>query len=130
MSKNLSVRAPQKKSRPNGRLEHSPEDLVDLSWVETVSNWEFRLLPIPWTAPMITIEMPAAIRPYSIAMAPESSFRNARNLAPCGPIQRHDTVVPLTRVPRRRSENSEGISAIVKATAMSYRVRRRSPDRG
>jgi hypothetical protein len=28
MSKNLSVRAPQKKSRPNGRLEHSPEDLV------------------------------------------------------------------------------------------------------
>jgi hypothetical protein len=29
---------------------------------------------------MITIDIPAAIRPYSIAVAPDSSFRKAENI--------------------------------------------------
>ena len=72
MSKNLSMPAAQKKSHPDGRLEQS----LKIWWrlrVETVSNRALRLLPMPWTAPMITIEMSAAIRPYSIAVASQSS---------------------------------------------------------
>jgi hypothetical protein len=38
-------------------------------------NLVLRLPPIPLTAPMIASEMPAAIRPYSMAVAPDSSFR-------------------------------------------------------
>src|ERR1700747_3329939 len=39
-----------------------------------------RLMPSPFTATMIASEMPAAIRPYSIAVAPASSDRNCKNL--------------------------------------------------
>jgi len=39
-------------------------------------NIPFRLVPRPLTAAMIAIEMPAAIRPYSMAVAPPSSARN------------------------------------------------------
>ena len=38
------------------------------------------VLPIVLTVAIITTEMPAAMRPYSIAVAPDSSFRNAKNL--------------------------------------------------
>ena len=41
-------------------------------------NAVFRLVPMLLTAVMITIEMPAAIRPYSMAVAPDSSFQNLR----------------------------------------------------
>ena len=34
-------------------------------------------VPRPFTAAMIASEIPAAIRPYSIAVAPDSSFRNS-----------------------------------------------------
>ena len=37
-------------------------------------NLVFRVEPMLLTAVMITIEMPAAIRPYSMAVAPDSSF--------------------------------------------------------
>ena len=37
-----------------------------------VDSW----LPTPFTAAMIAIAMPAAIRPYSMAVAPDSSFAN------------------------------------------------------
>src|SRR5262245_12541537 len=50
------------------------------SWVEMLSNLAFRVVPIAFTVAIITTEMPAAIRPYSIAVAPESSFRNATTL--------------------------------------------------
>jgi hypothetical protein len=45
-------------------------------------NWNFalRVDPIALTLEMMTTEMPAAIRPYSIAVAPDSSFRNEKNL--------------------------------------------------
>jgi hypothetical protein len=39
-------------------------------------NFVFRVLPRPLTATIIAIEMPAAISPYSIAVAPDSSDRN------------------------------------------------------
>jgi hypothetical protein len=40
--------------------------------VKVVVNFE----PTPCTTAMIATEMPAAIRPYSMAVAPDSSFRN------------------------------------------------------
>ena len=39
-------------------------------------NLVFRLVPRPLTTAMIASEMPAAIRPYSMAVAPDSSFQN------------------------------------------------------
>jgi len=41
--------------------------------VLTLLKVDFRLVPRPWTTAMIATEMPAAIRPYSIAVAPDSS---------------------------------------------------------
>jgi len=42
-------------------------------------NMVFRLLPSPLTAAMIASAIPAAIRPYSMAVAPDSSFQNLKN---------------------------------------------------
>ena len=42
-----------------------------LSWVEMLVNLAFSVVPRPLTTAMIATEMPAAIRPYSIAVAPE-----------------------------------------------------------
>lgn len=39
-------------------------------------NWVLRVVPSPLTAAMIARAMPAAISPYSIAVAPASSDRN------------------------------------------------------
>jgi hypothetical protein len=36
-----------------------------------VVNWALRLVPSPFTAAMIASAMPAAIKPYSIAVAPD-----------------------------------------------------------
>ncbi len=44
--------------------------------VETEENVELSLVPRHFTTAMIATEMPAAIRPYSIAAAPNSSLRN------------------------------------------------------
>ena len=50
-------------------------------------NLPLRVVPIVLTVAMITTEMPAAIKPYSIAVAPYLSFRNEKTLdiraAPC-----------------------------------------------
>lgn len=51
------------------------------SWVEMLSNFALRLVPIPLTVAMITTEIPAAIRPYSIAVAPRLVLRNATSLS-------------------------------------------------
>ena len=37
-------------------------------------NLVFSVVPRPLTTAMIATEMPAAMRPYSMAVAPESSF--------------------------------------------------------
>src|SRR5204862_481540 len=42
--------------------------------VEIGCNLVLRVLPIPFTATMITSEIPAAITPYSMAVARDSSF--------------------------------------------------------
>ena len=44
--------------------------------VETLLNVVFRLVPRACTVAMIATAMPAAIRPYSIAVAPDWSFQN------------------------------------------------------
>jgi len=48
------------------------------SWLEMLVNVALRLVPRVLTATMIATEMPAAIRPYSMAVAPLSSFRKCR----------------------------------------------------
>src|SRR5258705_296775 len=48
---------------------------VYLSDVLIAPNLVLRLPPMPLTAAMIASEIPAAIRPYSMAVAPDSSFR-------------------------------------------------------
>jgi len=45
-----------------------------LSEVLIELNLVFKLLPRPLTTAIIASEMPAAMRPYSIAVAPDSSF--------------------------------------------------------
>ena len=42
-----------------------------LSWVETLENVVFNCVPSPFTTAMMAMEMPAAIRPYSMAVAPD-----------------------------------------------------------
>jgi hypothetical protein len=39
-------------------------------------NWVLRLVPSPLTIAMMARAMPAAIRPYSMAVAPASSAKN------------------------------------------------------
>ena len=52
-----------------------------LSAVWTVPKVVFRLVPRPFTTEMIATEIPAAMSPYSMAVAPDSSLTNRiRNL--------------------------------------------------
>ena len=48
--------------------------------VEIVLNVVLRAVPTAVTAVMITTAIKAAIRPYSIAVAPDSSSRNLRKI--------------------------------------------------
>jgi|tagenome__1003787_1003787.scaffolds.fasta_scaffold18692835_1 hypothetical protein len=48
------------------------------------NNQALILLPKPFTVAMIAIDMPAAIKPYSIALAPDSSRRNLEILTHIG----------------------------------------------
>jgi hypothetical protein len=47
-----------------------------LSAFDIVVNVVFKCVPRPFTTGIITTEMPAAIKPYSIAVAPDSSRTN------------------------------------------------------
>jgi hypothetical protein len=47
-------------------------------------NLVFSLAPMPFTTAMMTSEIPAAINPYSIAVAPVSSAQNFRTNAIMG----------------------------------------------
>ena len=47
-----------------------------LSWLEMFVKVAFTLVPRVLTATIIAAAIPAAIRPYSIAVAPDSSLRN------------------------------------------------------
>jgi hypothetical protein len=48
--------------------------------LETDPNVDLRLVPKPFTTGMIMTAIPAAIRPYSMAVAPDSSLRKAVSL--------------------------------------------------
>ena len=69
---------PRKKG--TGRLAHPvpkrPEMGGYFSELLIDSKFELSLVPRPFTAVMIAIEIPAAIRPYSMAVAPDSSLKN------------------------------------------------------
>ena len=58
-----------------------------LSWVEIEENEVLSLVPSPLTTAMMATEIPAAIRPYSIAVASDSSFKKARSLFILGAFQ-------------------------------------------
>ena len=53
-----------------------PTEAVYFNCVETDENVELSFVPRPFTAAMIATDMAAAIRPYSMAVAPFSSFKN------------------------------------------------------
>ena len=61
-----------------------PTAALYFSCVEIEENVVLSLVPMPFTAVMIAIEMPAEIRPYSIAVAADSSRRKALILARVG----------------------------------------------
>ena len=77
------IQVTQRKSRPKATSQESMLDANRIwqgrlrrpyfSEVLIELNMVFKLLPRPLTAARIAIEMPAAIRPYSIAVAPDSS---------------------------------------------------------
>jgi len=54
----------------------SRQALCQPSAPETDVKVAFRLVPRPCTTAMIATEMPAAIKPYSMAVAPDLSFKN------------------------------------------------------
>jgi hypothetical protein len=58
---------------PNRPTAYFNELLIEVNFV-------FSLLPMPFTTAMMASAMPAAISPYSIAVAPVSSARNLRNV--------------------------------------------------
>ena len=55
---------------------HSNQYQIDtyFIWVVTLLNVLVNLVPRPFTTEIIATEMPAAIRPYSMAVAPDSSL--------------------------------------------------------
>jgi hypothetical protein len=52
-------------------------DRAYFSWVEMLVKFVFSFEPIVLTTAMMATEMPAAMRPYSMAVAPDSFFKNA-----------------------------------------------------
>jgi hypothetical protein len=71
----LATLSPEGESLPlrKGAPDYFSELLIDV-------NFSFRLVPNPLTTAMIASEMPAAIRPYSIAVAPDSSDKNFKKI--------------------------------------------------
>jgi hypothetical protein len=63
-----------------------PRELAYFNEVLIDANFVFRWEPIPLTTAMIASEMPAAIKPYSIAVAPDSSARNLRTTFMAAPF--------------------------------------------
>ena len=60
----------------HARSPNAPEMGGYFSEVLMSTKFELSLVPTPCTAVMIAIAIPAAIRPYSMAVAPDSSFKN------------------------------------------------------
>jgi hypothetical protein len=67
------------------------------SAVETLVNVVFRFVPSVATATMIATEIPAAISPYSIAVAPELSLTKRKSIRYIARSSRWWFVVAATR---------------------------------
>jgi hypothetical protein len=67
---------PEKGNSPSSPLTRASGYGAGASFVSIEVNVVLSLSPMPLTAAMITSEMPAAIRPYSMAVAPDSSAKN------------------------------------------------------
>ena len=65
--------------RPAGADVRRSDEHAYFNAVCTDVKVVFRLLPVLWTATMIATEMPAAMRPYSIAVAPDSLRKKERS---------------------------------------------------
>jgi hypothetical protein len=68
-----------KRKRPGAwraRSRNAPEMGRYFSELLMVLKFADSWVPTPFTAVMIAIAMPAAIRPYSMAVAPDSSLKN------------------------------------------------------
>jgi hypothetical protein len=72
------IRPPKKTAAQKyGRQTRRPKNydmwlnIIYLSWVETLVNEVLRLVPSVLTATIMATDMPAAIKPYSIAVAPD-----------------------------------------------------------
>src|SRR5690242_15334753 len=63
---------------PSDGLDTTDQLAAELSVPPTLLNTVFRLLPVNCSAAMITTEIRAAIKPYSIAVAPRSDLKNLR----------------------------------------------------
>jgi hypothetical protein len=63
-------------ARKPGRPLFRRSTFCHLSWLEMLVNVVLRLPPSVLTTAMMATEMPAAIRPYSIAVAPDRSVQN------------------------------------------------------
>lgn len=59
-----------------------------LTALETDANVPLRLLPAPFTTAIMATAMPEAMRPYSMAVAPDSSLRKVVSLRRIVAIQR------------------------------------------
>jgi hypothetical protein len=70
---------------PVQRLAQSRTRTAYFNEVLIEENLVLSFTPIPFTTAMIAREMPAAINPYSMAVAPDSSARNRRMVC-IGPI--------------------------------------------
>jgi hypothetical protein len=66
-------------ARDREAAARSEQPMFYFSAVDTLVKVVLRLEPTPATATMIAIEIPAAMRPYSIAVAPRSFRRNWSN---------------------------------------------------
>ena len=59
------------------------------SCVEILLNFALSEVPRPFTTEIIATAIPAAIKPYSMAVAPDSSARNARSFPDMRAYSRH-----------------------------------------
>ena len=65
--------------------------------VEIEENVELSFVPSPFTTLMMAMEMPAAIKPYSMAVAAFSSFKNLMTKRMGGGIRQKSLVTLLYR---------------------------------
>jgi hypothetical protein len=86
--------------RSTNRLR-PPTERRYFSCDEIEPNFVFSLVPRPFTTAMIATEIPAAIRPYSIAVAPDSSCRKLLSIAACRLCKHASINLPLNRTKKR-----------------------------